>query len=170
MDLTTSNPAPALSVVMPVYNAARWLRECMESILSQDFTDFELIVADDGSTDDSRAIVRSFADARIRLLELPHDYIGTLNRMLAEARGRYICRMDADDLMVPGRLRRMGVKYGNKACRACRIFPICHGGCSQTKLEAGDREDCLFGLDDERRLEIIRGRLDFILKTKRTSY
>ena len=66
--------------------------------------------------------------------------------------------------------RRMAVKYGNKACRACRIFPICHGGCSQTKLEAGDREDCLFGLDDERRLEIIRGRLDFILKTKRTSY
>ena len=47
----------------------------------------------------------SFADARIRLLELPHDYIGTLNRMLAEARGRYICRMDADDLMMPGRLR-----------------------------------------------------------------
>lgn len=66
--------------------------------------------------------------------------------------------------------RRMAVKYGNKACRACRIFPICHGGCSQTKLEAGDREDCLFGLNDDRRLEIIRGRLDFILKTKRTSY
>lgn len=49
--------------------------------------------------------LRSFADARIRLLELPHDYIGTLNRMLAEVRGRYICRMDADDLMMPGRLR-----------------------------------------------------------------
>lgn len=105
MNLTTSNLEPALSVVMPVYNAARWLRECLERILSQDFTDFELIVADDGSTDESRAIVRSFADARIRLLELPHDYIGTLNRMLAEVRGRYICRMDADDLMMPGRLR-----------------------------------------------------------------
>ncbi len=105
MNLTTSNLEPALSVVMPVYNAARWLRECLESILSQDFTDFEFIVADDGSTDESRAIVRSFADARIRLLELPHDYIGTLNRMLAEVRGRYICRMDADDLMMPGRLR-----------------------------------------------------------------
>ena len=78
-----------------------------------------------------------------------------------------------DESWLIGNVRKacdLAVKYGNKACRACRIFPICHGGCSQTKLEAGDREDCLFGLDDERRLEIIRGRLDFILKTKRTSY
>ena len=71
---------------MPVYKRRRWLRECLESILSQDFTDFELIVADDGSTDESRAIVRSSPMRASALIELPHDYIGTLNRMLAEAR------------------------------------------------------------------------------------
>lgn len=60
---------------------------------------------DDGSDDDSVAIVRSYADPRIRLLQRPHDYMATLNCLLDEARGRYIARMDADDLMKPGRLR-----------------------------------------------------------------
>lgn len=66
--------------------------------------------------------------------------------------------------------KRMEVKYGNAACRSCKIFPVCHGGCSQMKLEAGECEDCIRGYDEEQRLEVIKGRLDFILKTQKTSY
>lgn len=95
---------PAITVCMPVYNAARYLRECIDSILAQTFTDFELLIVDDGSTDNSRDIVRSYRDKRIRLMENRHDYIGSLNKLLDEAKGKYIARMDADDVMMPDRL------------------------------------------------------------------
>ncbi len=75
------------------------------SILAQTFTDFELLIADDGSTDDTCAIVSSYSDPRIRLLRNRHDYIATLNLLLDEAGGRYVARMDADDLMRPDRLQ-----------------------------------------------------------------
>lgn len=95
---------PAISVCMPMYNASRYLRECIDSILAQTFTDFELLIVDDGSTDDSRDIVRSYDDQRIRLICNRHDYIESLNTLLREARGKYIARMDADDVMMPERL------------------------------------------------------------------
>ena len=88
-----------------MYNASRHLRECLDSILTQTCADFELLIVDDGSDDDSVSIVRSYADPRIRLVERAHDYVATLNCLLDEARGRYIARMDADDLMKPDRLR-----------------------------------------------------------------
>lgn len=93
-----------ISVCMPMYNAARYLRECIDSILSQSFTDFELLIVDDGSTDDSVDIVRSYSDSRIRLFKNTHDYIASLNLLLQEAKGKYIARMDADDVMLPNRL------------------------------------------------------------------
>ena len=67
----------AISVCMPVYNGAAHLRECIDSILAQTFGDFELLIADDGSTDGSAAIVRSYTDPRIRLLTCPHRYIAS---------------------------------------------------------------------------------------------
>ena len=97
--------APTVSVCVPVYNAAVHLGECIDSILAQTYTDFELLIVDDGSTDDSRDVVRAYTDPRIRLLENTHDYIGSLNLLLREARGRYVARMDADDLMLPDRLQ-----------------------------------------------------------------
>lgn len=97
--------SPAVSVCMPVYNASRYLRECIDSILAQTFTDFELLIVDDGSTDGCRDIIRMYVDPRIRLIENRHDYIGTLNTLLLEARGKYIARMDADDVMLPSRLQ-----------------------------------------------------------------
>lgn len=66
--------------------------------------------------------------------------------------------------------KRMALKYGNKHCKACNIYPICHGGCSQTKLDADEDAECLFGLDDNAKLERVRGRLEYILKTGRISY
>ena len=95
---------PSVTVAIPMYNAAPHLRECLDSVLAQTFRDFELLIVDDGSTDDSVDIVRSYADPRIRLLLNRHDYIGSLNLLLSEARGKYIARMDADDVMVPRRL------------------------------------------------------------------
>ena len=72
--------------------------------LSQSFRTFELIVVDDGSTDKSLEILRSYSDPRIRIIENKHDYIDSLNRGLDAATGKYIARMDADDLMVFERL------------------------------------------------------------------
>ena len=91
---------------MPVYNAAPFLRACMDSILSQTFENFELLIVDDGSTDDSVAIVQSYTDPRIRLIQSRHDYIRSLNLLIDEARGKYVARMDADDVMLPHRLQR----------------------------------------------------------------
>ncbi len=100
---------PLISVVMPVYNGQRYLREAVKSITTQTHGDFEFIVIDDGSTDDSPAILRTFAkeDARIRIISRPNTgLVGALNDGFAEARGQLIARMDADDISLPQRLER----------------------------------------------------------------
>jgi glycosyltransferase involved in cell wall biosynthesis len=96
--------APAISVVMPVYNAEKYLPESIESILSQTFGDFELIIVDDGSEDGSAAIIARYSDKRIKSISNPHNFIDSLNTGLSEAKGKYIARMDADDIMMPERL------------------------------------------------------------------
>lgn len=78
------------------------MRECTDSVLPQTFKDFEFLTADDGSDDDSVEIVKSYHDDRIRLIQNTHDYIGSLDMLLDEARGKYIARMDADDIMLSG--------------------------------------------------------------------
>jgi glycosyltransferase involved in cell wall biosynthesis len=94
---------------MPVHNGAQYLRESVESILGQTFRDFELLVINDGSTDDTADIVASFGDPRIRLLhnETNLGLIATLNRGLDESRGDFIARMDHDDVSLPQRLERL---------------------------------------------------------------
>lgn len=94
---------------MPMCNAALHLQECLDSIISQTFGDFELLIVDDGSTDDSVAIVEACNDPRVRLIKNEHNYIASLNLLLTEARGKYIARMDADDVMMPYRLE---AQYG----------------------------------------------------------
>lgn len=95
-----------ISVCMSMYNVAPYVGECIDSILAQTFEDFELLIVDDGSDDDSAAIVRSYTDKRIKLIEREHDYIASLNYLLSHATGKYIARMDADDIMLPYRLER----------------------------------------------------------------
>lgn len=63
--------AMQISVILPVYNAERWVAESVQSILDQTFTDFELLVVDDGSTDDTAAVLRGFNDPRMRLISPP---------------------------------------------------------------------------------------------------
>jgi len=96
---------PAISVIMPVYNAADHLKEAIESILDQTFTDFEFLIFNDGSSDHSRDIVISYADNRIRFFDDPinRGYTTQLNKGLAIASGKYIARMDADDIALPTR-------------------------------------------------------------------
>jgi len=99
----------AVSVVMPVYNAARFLGEAMESILAQSFKDFELIAIDDGSTDGSAEILERYAraDRRVRVFRREHQRLpATLNFGCEIAAGKYIARMDADDIALPTRFER----------------------------------------------------------------
>jgi glycosyltransferase involved in cell wall biosynthesis len=96
---------PEISVVMPVFNAAPFIREAIDSILHQTFTRFELIIVDDGSSDDSVSIVESYSDTRLRLLKQEHSGIAeALNRGIAVARAPLIARFDADDVCYPSRL------------------------------------------------------------------
>jgi glycosyltransferase involved in cell wall biosynthesis len=91
---------------MPLFNGERFVREALESILGQTFTDFEFLIIDDGSSDASVKIVESYDDPRIRLIS-NHENLGvtaTLNRGIALARGEFIARMDCDDISLPTRL------------------------------------------------------------------
>jgi glycosyltransferase involved in cell wall biosynthesis len=94
-----------VSVVMPAYNAGKHLAEAIESVLAQSFTDFELIVVDDGSTDNTCSIVKSYADKRIVLQQNEHDFVGSLNLGVSMATSKYVARMDADDVMHVERLK-----------------------------------------------------------------
>lgn len=96
---------PEISIVMPVYNAELFLNESIDSILNQTFYDFELLIIDDKSTDQSNFIINRYKDLRIRVLKSRHDFIHSLNMGLKAAKGKYIVRMDADDIMLPNRLK-----------------------------------------------------------------
>lgn len=99
---------PSVTVLMPLYNCARYVREAVESILRQGWRDFELLVINDGSADEGPAIVAGIPDERIVLQHNANNMgvAATLNRGLELARGRYIARMDADDISLPDRLEQ----------------------------------------------------------------
>lgn len=100
---------PLISVAMPVYNGAAHLAEAIESVLAQSCADFELIIIDDGSTDDSLQLLRAFEqkDSRIRLISRENRNLATtLNDIIALARGTWIARMDQDDIALPERFER----------------------------------------------------------------
>lgn len=98
---------PLISVVLPVYFGERYLRESVESILTQTYSNFELIIFDDGSKDGSRRILESYNDPRIRLIFQENAGLPeTLNRAIALCKGRYIARQDHDDISLPTRLQK----------------------------------------------------------------
>lgn len=99
--------SPTVSVLMPVHNGARYLIEAIESILNQSWGDFEFIIVDDGSTDETPGLLAEQIDPRIRVLRMPKGgIVPALNAGLAAASGRYVARMDADDFSLPTRLER----------------------------------------------------------------
>jgi glycosyltransferase involved in cell wall biosynthesis len=100
--------SPTVSVVMPVYNAETYLKQAVNSILEQDFEDFELIAINDGSKDKSAEILDHFSsiDSRVIVIHQKNQgLVPTLNTGITNARGRYIARMDADDVSFPSRFR-----------------------------------------------------------------
>lgn len=99
--------APAISVCIPNYNYADYLAECIASVLAQDFTDFELLIQDDGSTDDWETVVRQFHDPRISVGRNPTrlGFVGNWNACIARARGEWVALLHADDYFLPGMLR-----------------------------------------------------------------
>lgn len=99
---------PAISVLLPVYNGGRFLRQAIDSILAQEFSDFELIAVDDGSSDNSLEILRSYTDPRLTIVRHPQNMgiVQTLRTGLAQCSGTYIARMDADDIAMPDRFRK----------------------------------------------------------------
>lgn len=95
---------PVISIVLVFYNAEQYIKEAIDSIMNQSFKDFELLLVNDGSTDKSVSFVNEYKDKRIHLIHNNHDYIKSLNLGLKKTRGKYIARMDADDIMHPDRL------------------------------------------------------------------
>lgn len=99
---------PTVTVLMPAYNRATLIRHAIESVLSQTFRDFELLVIDDHSTDETAAVVAGYRDARIRLVRQDENLgpARTRNHGFELARGAYIAILDSDDMAVPSRLAR----------------------------------------------------------------
>src|SRR6185369_4386478 len=100
---------PLISVVLPVYNGEKYLAEAIDSILGQTLTDFELIIIDDGSTDNSLAILKQYKqrDNRIRLIARENRNLATtLNDLIDLAQGEWVARMDQDDIALPHRFEK----------------------------------------------------------------
>jgi glycosyltransferase involved in cell wall biosynthesis len=97
-----------ITIVMPVYNTKKYVDQAIQSILNQSFQDFEFIIIDDGSTDKSLSIIKSFNDKRIQIIQNKKNLglIKTLNKGIDLAKGKYIARMDADDIAKPERLAK----------------------------------------------------------------
>ena len=106
-----------VSVLMPAYNAQDYIAESIESILNQTFKDFELIIINDGSKDDTPKIVKKYAEKDKRIKFVNHKknrgLIAVLNEGMDIAKGEYIARMDSDDISLPDRLKKQ-VKYLDK--------------------------------------------------------
>ena len=98
---------PQISIIMPAYNAKKYVAEAINSILAQTFTDFEFIIINDASADSTKNIIESFQDPRIKLInnEQNQGVAKSLNIGISAAKGKYIARMDADDISLPQRFQ-----------------------------------------------------------------
>lgn len=109
--MTTPRPsgsAPRVSVVVPTYEMARWLPECLASVRAQDFDAWEIVVVDDGSRDDPATVVASLADPRVRVVRQAHAGLSAArNRGAAETRAPLLVFLDADDRLRPRALGRL---------------------------------------------------------------
>jgi len=96
-----------ISVIMPVFNQERYVADAIKCILNQTYKDFEFIIVDDGSTDRTVEIIKSFDDKRIQLICAEHEgFLSALKRAMNAAQGKWLARMDSDDVCPPDRLER----------------------------------------------------------------
>jgi glycosyltransferase involved in cell wall biosynthesis len=107
---------PFVSLIVPTYNRAHYLGDCIRSVLAQGFGDFEIVVADDGSTDRTAELVQGLRDPRVRYLRKPHGGAPqTRNHAIAAARGAFVFNLDSDDVLLVDTLETYA--------RAQRAFP-----------------------------------------------
>jgi glycosyltransferase involved in cell wall biosynthesis len=109
MNIRKKHQTPTISVLLPVYNAERYISLALESIITQTFDDFELLALDDGSTDRSLSILREYEtkDDRLRIYSRENrGLVKTLNELINLSRGAYLARMDADDISRPQRFEK----------------------------------------------------------------
>jgi glycosyltransferase involved in cell wall biosynthesis len=127
---------PLVSVIMPVFNGGKFLEEAIQSILSQTFKDFEFIIINDGSTDNSLAIMKRYSsiDSRIKIIDRSNrGLIFSLNEGISVSRGQFIARMDADDISFPQRFEKQIEHMTKDASDVC--------GCHYLAIsEQGDKE------------------------------
>ena len=93
------------SIVIPGYNSSLYIKESINNVLKQSYKKFEFIIIDDGSTDNSIDITKSYKDKRIKLISNCHNYIESLNREIQASKEEYIAQIDADYIMLPQRLK-----------------------------------------------------------------
>lgn len=97
---------PPVTVLMPAYNAGAYIKEAVDSVLAQTFADFEMLIVNDGSTDNTRDILGTYTDPRVRIVDQKNmGLIDTLNKAIALIESPYIARFDADDVCYPERLQ-----------------------------------------------------------------
>src|SRR3712207_6134618 len=112
---------PAVSVILPVYNRASTLAQCVTTVQAQTFSDWELVAVDDASQDESCAVIERFNDSRIRLVrhERNQGPSAARNTGIKAARGKYIALLDSDDEWLPGKLAAQVALLESGACDLC---------------------------------------------------
>ena len=99
---------PLVSIVIPVYNGEKYLAECLDSVFAQTYSNWELVIINDGSSDGTENVILRYQDKRIKYLpnHTNKGIIFSLNRGLQESNGVYIARLDADDVALPSRIEK----------------------------------------------------------------
>lgn len=113
---------PKITVLMPVYNNESYINEAIDSVLNQTFSDFQLLIIDDGSTDNSVSLIKQYDDSRINLVEKDDNtgLIDCLNLGMSLANGQYIARMDGDDISVADRLdKQLAILENSSEIKVC---------------------------------------------------
>lgn len=119
---------PTVSVILPTYNRAALVGRAIRSVLTQCYTDLELLVVDDGSTDDTSNVVAAFRDQRLRYISLPHNTGAgaARNAGIQMARGKFLAFQDSDDEWLPGKLAKQMSKFERGSRRLGLVYSDMH--------------------------------------------
>jgi glycosyltransferase involved in cell wall biosynthesis len=150
---------PKVSVVIASYNHEKYVRASIESVLSQSFQDFEILVTDDGSTDGTVAEVGAIADSRVSLVVLPRNggACAALNASIRRATGEYVAILNSDDLFMPGKLaKQVRCLDENRGVAAVFTHPVFIGEDGRSDVQPDDRNSVLVNARNKPRPEWLR--------------